>query len=57
MAVKCLKKSNAIRESYEKHTFIADHGSVAPAVATRAVAQIEDASDTEESFDDEENGF
>lgn len=55
MAFKCLKKSNAIRDSYEKHTLIANHTNTQ--TATKVVAQIEDASETEESFDDEESGF
>lgn len=54
MAFKCLKKSNAIRESYKNHVLVADH---APVSATKAVAQIEDASDVEDSTDDEESGF
>lgn len=54
MAFKCLKKSNAIRESYQNHLLVADH---APVSAAKAVAQIEDASDVEDSTDDEENGF
>lgn len=56
MAVKCLKKSNFIRESYEKHALIGNHDTQALA-APRAVAQIEDASDVEDSTDDEELGF
>lgn len=56
MAVKCLKKSNAIRESYENKTLVSDHV-VASVSATKAVAQIEDASDVEESYDDGEMGF
>lgn len=55
MAVKCIKKSNAIRESYQNHLLVADHASVTP--ATKAVAQIEDASDVEDSTDDEDSGF
>lgn len=55
MAVKCLRKSNSIRESYEKHVLVADHASVSS--APKAVAQIEDASDVEDSTDDEESGF
>ena len=55
MAYKCLKKSNAIRDSYEKHVLVADHASVSS--APKAVAQIEDASDVEDSTDDEESGF
>jgi hypothetical protein len=54
MAFKCLKKSNAIRDSYKNHVLVADH---APVSATKAVAQIEDASDVEDSTDDEESGF
>ena len=55
-AVYCLKKSNAIRESYEKHVLVGNHDvdsfSKAP-----VKAYIEDASTTEDSFDDEEIGF
>ena len=51
----CLKKSNAIRDSYEKHTLIANHTDTQ--TATKVVAQIEDASETAESDDDEESGF
>ena len=54
MAFKCLKKSNALRDSYKNHVLVADH---APVSATKAVAQIEDASDVEDSTDDEESGF
>lgn len=57
MAVKCLKKSNAIREAYENRTFVTDHVTATIAPATKAVAQIEDASQTEESYDDDECGF
>ena len=56
MAVKCLKKSNAIREAYENKTLVSDHV-VASVSDTKAVARIEDASDVEESYDDDENGF
>ena len=56
MAVKCLKKSNAIREAYENKTLVSDHV-VASVSDTKAVPQIEDASDVEESYDDDENGF
>ena len=55
-AVYCLKKSNAIRESYEKHTLVGNHD-VASVSARPVAGVIEDASDTEESYDDEENGF
>ena len=44
MALKCLKKSNALRESYQKHLLVADHTTVS---ASKAVEQIEDASDVE----------
>lgn len=54
MAVKCLKKSNAIRESYEKHTFISNHAETQ--TATKALPQA-DASDVEDSTDDEDSGF
>lgn len=55
-AVFCLKKSNAIREAYEKNTLIGNH--VVAGVTQKPVqAYIEDSSDTEESYDDEENGF
>jgi hypothetical protein len=56
MAVKCLKKSNAIREAYENKTLVSDHV-VASVSDTKAVPRIEDASDVEESYDDDENGF
>ena len=56
MAVKCLKKSNAIRESYENKTLVSDHV-VASVSDAKAVARIEDASDVAESYDDDENGF
>lgn len=55
MAVKCIKKSNAIRESYQNHVLVADHASVS--TASKAVTQIEDASDVEDSTDDEDSGF
>ena len=55
MAKKCLKKSNALRESYEKCTLIANHANTQ--IASKPVAQITDASDTEDSDDDEANGF
>ena len=51
MAVKCLKKSNAIRESYENHTLVADHD-IASLSKNPVTAYIEDASETEESYDD-----
>lgn len=51
----CLKKSNAIRESITNNTFVPTR-SIETAKAT-VVAQIADASETEDSFDDEEAGF
>ena len=56
-AVYCLKKSNAIRESYEKHVLIGNHDVSALSAKIQTTALIEDASDTEDSFDDEEIGF
>ena len=55
-AVYCLKKSNAIRESYEKHTLVGNHD-VASLSAKGSVAQIKDASDIPETYDDEEIEF
>ncbi len=55
-ALYCLKKSNAIREAYEKSTFIGNHD-VASLTAKKTTALIEDASDVEDSTDDEEMGF
>ena len=57
-AVYCLKKSNAIRESYEKTTLIGNHDVASlTALKTATVAQIADSSDVEASYDDEELGF
>ena len=55
-AVYCLKKSNAIRESYEKHTLVGNHN-VASLSTKAPVAQIEDASDIPETYEDEEISF
>ena len=55
-AVYCLKKSNAIRESYEKHTLVGNHD-VTSLSAKGSVAQIEDASDIPETYEDEEISF
>ena len=52
-AVYCLKKSNAIRESYEKHTLVGNHD-VASLSTKAPVAQIEDASNIPETYDDED---
>lgn len=55
-AVYCLKKSNKIREDYEKAILVGNHD--LSAVATKpVVGMITDASEAEESFDDEELGF
>ena len=55
-AVYCLRKSNAIREAYENATLVGNHD--VTALASRAtVAQITDASEIEDSTDDEEMGF
>ena len=57
MAVKCLKKSNNLRESYEKHVLIGNHDTQALTAPRAPVAQISDASAIEDSMDDEEIGF
>ena len=56
-AVYCLRKSNAIREAYEKATLVRNHD--VTALSSRStVAQITDASETPETFDEEEElGF
>ena len=55
-AVYCLRKSNAIREAYENATLVGNHD--VTALSSRAtVAQITDASEIENSTDDEEMGF
>ena len=56
-AVYCLKKSNAIREAYEKATLVENHNVSALSAKNQTTALIEDASATEDSFDDEELGF
>jgi len=56
-AVFCLKKSNAIREAYEKSTLVGNHDVASLTATPKAVAQIEDASETEESEDTEDMGF
>jgi hypothetical protein len=55
-ALYCLKKSNAIREAYEKSTFVGNHD-VSALTAKKTTVYIEDASDVEDSTDDEEAGF
>lgn len=56
-AVYCLKKSNAIREAYEKATLVGNHDVSALSAKKQTTAFIEDASDIEDSFDDDEIGF
>ena len=53
-AVYSLKKSNAIREAYEKATLIGNHDL---ASLNAPVGAIEDATQTADSYDDEEAGF
>lgn len=57
MAVKCLKKSNNLRESYEKHVLIGNHDTQSLTAPRAPVAQIADSSDVEASYDDAELGF
>ena len=57
-AVYCLRKSNAIREAYENATLVGNHD--VTALSSRStVAQITDASEVADSYDDdmEEMGF
>lgn len=57
-AVYCLRKSNAIREAYEKATLVGNHD-VSALTAKKPATLIEDASDVADSYDDdmEEMGF
>ena len=57
MAIKCLKKSNNLRESYEKHILIGNHDTQSLTAPKTTVAQIADSSDVEDSYDDAELGF
>ena len=57
MAIKCLKKSNNLRESYEKHVLIGNHDTQSLTAPKTTVAQIADSSDVEDSYDDAELGF
>ena len=57
MAVKCLKKSNNLRESYEKHVLIGNHDTQSLTAPRAPASLIEDASEIEDSTDDEEMGF
>lgn len=55
-AVYCLRKSNAIREAYEKATLVGNHD-VSALTAKKPAALIEDASEVADSYDDEEVPF
>ena len=57
-AVYCLRKSNAIREAYEKATLVGNHD-VSALTAKKPATLIEDASEVADSYDDdmEEMGF
>ena len=55
-AVYCLRKSNAIREAYEKATFVGNHD-VSALTAKKPASLIEDASEVADSYDDEYEGF
>ena len=55
-AVYCLRKSNVLREAYENATLVGNHD-VAALSSRSTVAQISDASEIEDSTDDEEMGF
>lgn len=57
-AVYCLRKSNAIREAYEKATLVGNHD-VSALTAKKPASLIEDASEVADSYDDdmEELGF
>ena len=55
MAKKCLRKSNALRDSYEKCTLVANHNM--SDVVPKVEAIEADVSSVEDSYDDEENGF
>ena len=56
-AVYCLKKSNALRESYEKALLIGNHDMASLTARKPAVAVIADDSEVADSYDDEESGF
>ena len=55
-AVYCLRKSNAIREAYEKATLVRNHD-VSALTAKEPASLIEDASEVADSYDDEFEGF
>lgn len=52
----CLRKSNAIREAYEKTMLVGNHD-VSALTAKKPASLIEDASETADSYDDEYEGF
>ena len=55
LALFCLKKSNAIRDSYEKHVLIGNHD--VTSLTASATALIDDASETVDADDEDMNGF
>lgn len=55
-AIFCLKKSNKIREDYENAVLVGNHD-IKALSAPKTEAYIEDASDVEDSYEDEETGF
>ena len=55
-AVYCLRKSNAIREAYEKATLVGNHD-VSALTVKKPASLIEDASEVADSYDDEFEGF
>ena len=55
-AVYCLRKSNAIREAYEKAMLVGNHD-VSALTAKKPATLIEDASEVADSYDDEYEGF
>ena len=55
-AVYGLRKSNAIREAYEKATLVGNHD-VSALTAKKPASLIEDASEVADSYDDEFEGF
>ena len=55
-ALYCLRKSNAIREAYEKAMLVRNHD-VSALTAKKPAALIEDAPEVADSTDDEEMGF
>ena len=55
-AVYCLRKSNAIREAYEKAMLVGNHD-VSALTAKKPAFLIEDASEVADSYGDEEIGF